>query len=74
MYVRIWFSNIHTKLYQVHKDLYTCIGNNYEKSLKAYSNRSGKWGKCQSIYLHLCLTSMCVCVFAGCQTSSVENG
>jgi len=55
MYVRIWFSNIHTKLYQVHKDLYTCIGNNYEKSLKAYSNRSGKWGKCQSIYLHLCL-------------------
>lgn len=55
IYVRIWLSNIHTKLYRVHKDLYTCRGNNYEKSLKADSNRYEKWSIYTYIYIYICI-------------------
>lgn len=70
---RIWFSNIHTKMYQVHKDLTTT-----KKSFKADSNRYGEGvaGGYQSILYRI---YMLVYIFAFpfivvAQTSCVENG
>lgn len=66
---RIWFSNIHTKMYQVHKDLTTT-----KKSFKADSNRYGEGvaGGFPSIYTivsNYCIDTciyICISVYHGC--------